>query len=184
LYSTNKLGKGNIFALAHFLKLRNIKIEYKPLARLKEGRALLGIAASAMDTSDGAISTLDQLMRLNNIGFELNGTWINSIEEGSIEIAKAVNIPTWLLLAGQHGEFELIFTIPQGNEFILLESAKKVGWRPLKIGKVIEEQKLLLPLYGSLKQIDTAYIRNLSFETGGNVEKYIKSLIEYDASLR
>lgn len=184
LYASNRLGRGNIFALAHFFKQSNLKMGYKPLARLKEGSALPGIASSAMDSSDGVISTLDQLMRLNNIGFKFDEDWINTIDEESFEISETVNIPPWLLLAGQHGEFELIFTVPKVKEKILLESAEKIGWKPLKIGKAIKEQKLLLPLYGSLKEIDTAYIRNLSSETGGNIEKYIVALIGYDASLK
>ena len=83
----------------------------------------------------------------------------------------------WLLLAGQHGEFELIFTIPP-------ESAVRLGTRagqhhqvPVPIGVVTERPGVLLPLDGETVELDTARIRNLPSEVGNNIEDYIGRLM-------
>ncbi len=43
----------------------------------------------------------------------------------ALKYVKNLNIPTWLLLAGQHGEFELIFTIPKDLKASFLEDIFK-----------------------------------------------------------
>jgi thiamine-monophosphate kinase len=74
-----------------------------------------------VDTSDGFISTIDRLMSLNEVGFELTEDLDKIIDEASLNFAEKLNIPSWLLFAGQHGEFELIFTIPKAIKAFLEE---------------------------------------------------------------
>lgn len=183
IYSTSKLGKGNGFALQKFNQLKPL-VEYKPTARLIEGKSLIGIANSCMDTSDGAISTLDQIMRLNNCGIELEKDWENFIDEESKSVCEKLDLPLWFLLAGYHGEFELIFSIAPDCESKLLSMAKKNKWNPIKIGQAIESQKLILNLYGKKREIDSSFIRNLAFQHSSNIKSYIKLLFEYDGVLR
>ena len=56
-------------------------------------------------------------------------------------MSENLNIPDWLLFAGQHGEFELIFTIPQNLNESFLEEASKNGFEPVELGKVIRRKK-------------------------------------------
>jgi thiamine-monophosphate kinase len=137
-----------------------------------------------MDTSDGMISTLDQLMRLNNVGFELREDWEKVIDENALKYSRNLNIPPWLLFAGQHGEFELIFTIPKTLNEAFLEEALLTGLKPIELGKVIPDNKVKIPLYGKMIPIDTAFIRNLPAETKGDINHYLKSLLEYDSGLK
>ena len=118
-----------------------------------------------MDTSDGLISTLDQLMRLNNVGFELTEKLEKIIDDDALKYSKKLNIPSWLLFAGQHGEFELIFTIPKKLNEAFLSEASKIGFNPIELGKVINEKEVIILLYGKMIPIDTAFIRNLPVET-------------------
>ncbi|MGA2623418.1 MAG: thiamine-phosphate kinase [Bacteroidota bacterium] len=184
LYATGVLGIGNAFALSQITQPGNSKLRFQPSARLNEGRALTGIASTCMDTSDGVIATLDQLMRLNGVGFEIDEEWERNLDPQSKELAGAFGIPSWLLLAGQHGEFELLFTIPKDRENLLHDAAGKVGWNPLRLGKAVEEQSISLPLYGRTVNLDTQRIRNLAFQADGDVGVYIKSLLEIDDELQ
>jgi thiamine-monophosphate kinase len=137
-----------------------------------------------MDTSDGLISTLDQLMRLNEVGFELTEDFDKIIDEASLNFAEKLNIPSWLLFAGQHGEFELIFTIPKALNEAFLEEASLTGFEPIELGEIIPEEEIRINLYEKLIPINSKFIRNLLFETKGDVNHYLKLLLEYDSELK
>jgi thiamine-monophosphate kinase len=184
IYSTGKLGKGNGFALQKFNQLEDLVIDYKPVARVNEGKSLIEIANCCMDTSDGAISTLDQIMRLNNCGIILNDDWEKIIDDESKAVCNQMGIPTWFLLAGYHGEFELVFSIDPDSESTLLDISKRNKWGPIKIGQAIESPELILKLYGKKRKIDSSLIRNLAFENSSNIKNYINALFEYDERLR
>ena len=46
--------------------------DYRPQARLGHGRALAPLASACIDTSDGLITSLDQLARLNQVGLRID----------------------------------------------------------------------------------------------------------------
>jgi thiamine-monophosphate kinase len=184
LYSTGKLGRGNAYAISKLISKTNSFSEYKPVARIKDSRLISNYASCCMDTSDGLISTLDQLMRLNSVGFEFKEDWEKVIDEIALKYTENKHIPSWLLFAGQHGEFELIFTIPQNLKQAFLEEALLNGFEPIELGKVILEEAVKIPLYNKMISIDTAFIRNLPAETKGDINHYLKLLLEYDSGLK
>jgi thiamine-monophosphate kinase len=183
VYSTGSLGTGNAYALEHYLHHENgtnSAIPYQPFARLREGHSIAGIASSCMDTSDGALATLDQLMRLNHIGFELNRDIESLLHPGARLTAAAAGIAAWLLLAGQHGEFELIFTVSPVNELNLFDAANRANWQPIHLGRVIPMEEIRLPLYDQCVSLDTGRIRNLAVESGNDMRMYIQELCLID----
>ena len=182
LYATGLLGAGNAFAAS--LLLANARSEFRPTARCKEGQALCGLATSCMDTSDGVLATLDQLMRVNNIGFELNGEWPEVLTPRAREISCNYGFPPWFMLAGHHGEFELLFTVPQEREDELMSRATEIAWEPVRLGNVIKRSECLLPLNGEMRVIDTQRIRNISFHTDGNICEYLNELRTIDNELQ
>jgi len=184
IYSSGKLGSGNAYAISKLVSKTNSLTEFKPNARIKECSLISKYASCCMDTSDGFISTLDQLMRLNDFGFEISTDLKKIIDDDALDYSKELNIPPWLLLAGQHGEFELIFTIPQNLKQAFFEEARKNGFNPVELGKVIIEKEVKIPLYGKMISIDTAFIRNLPIESNGDINHYLKSLLEYDSQLK
>jgi thiamine-monophosphate kinase len=184
LYSTGLLGKGNAFAIFKFFNSMNKIFEYQPIAKINEGRIIKDFASACMDTSDGVLSTLDQLMRLNNKGFKLDDDWENKIDKDSLKLANSSSIHPWLLLAGYHGEFELLFTIPQKLESEFLMKAKGINWIPIKLGVVIKDPKLKIPIYGKLVEIDSTKIRNLSSNLENGIDLYLKSLLTIDKEMR
>jgi len=184
LFSSGKLGSGNTYAISKLIEQNNFFTIYKPEARIKESLLISKYTSCCMDTSDGLIATLDQLMRLNDAGFEINSDWQKAIDEKALDYVKNINVPAWLLLAGQHGEFELIFTIPKNSKAAFLEESLRSGLEPIEMGKVIPEKEVKINIYGNLIPINTTLIRNLPTEANGDVKHYLKVLLEYDFQLK
>jgi len=181
LYLTHLAGLGNVFA---FLKLSRMNALvpgslYKPIARIREGRLLRGFASCCMDTSDGVLHTVDTLMRLNSCRFTLSNDWARICHPMACRICRIKNIPPWLVLAGLHGEFELVFTVSPQREQAFLEAAGKIGWIPVLIGDVCEGRGIAIQNSGRFIPIDTTAIRNLSEHTGPDVHSYIDRLIQF-----
>lgn len=183
LYTSGLLGKGNGFALWKYLHPEG-NYSYAPVARIEEGQTLARFASACMDTSDGVLATLDQLMRLNHTGFEFVEGWADILEPDAVAVARVCSIPDWLLYAGNHGEYELLFTVPSSRENDFLLAAATTRWSPLKLGSVIPEQQIRIQLEYGLRSIDGGYIRNLFSGFPVDIDACIKHLLEYDTMLR
>ena len=184
LFATGFLGQGNAYA---FIQLggdpqqKPLSFPYKPTARLKEGQWIRKFASSCMDTSDGALATLDQLMRLNHVGFVLDKNVEEMIHPEALSLSRAANIPPWMMLAGPHGEFELLFTIPPERFDPFIVSASFQEWEPICIGKVVEESPIRILLNEDFVSLDTGKIRNLFVEVNGNIEEFMKGLFRLES---
>jgi len=182
LYASGRLGRGNGFALAVFGNGRSGHFPggYLPRARVREGLLLPGAATSCMDSSDGLFSTLAQLAALNRVGFRIAEAWEDALDRTSLEIVRSAGLPAWLLLAGCHGEFEQIFTVGESRRDSFTEKAGSIGWNPVEIGTVTEGPGVLLPVCGGTRNIDVAYLRNLSFRRSGGIGKYLDAILQYE----
>ncbi|MCH8034549.1 MAG: hypothetical protein IH950_12445 [Bacteroidetes bacterium] len=183
LYSTGKLGIGNAYALTQ-LAGTECQIEYKPVAKLKAGKAIWRIASCCIDTSDGAIAAMDQLMRLNNVGIKMDLDWTTKLDTRSKSIMYESDIPLWFLLAGQHGEFELIFSVPSNKESILKKISSQYSLHFLRIGEVQNKKGFFLNINDHQVELPTERIRNIASLKNFNFNSYLKSLLEIDRSLQ
>ncbi len=183
LFSSGVLGSGNGFALNQHCG-KNGSYAYLPVARVKEGTLAAEFGSAGMDTSDGAIATLDELMRLNDVGFIFDERWESAIDNAATDLAKSVGIPPWFMLAGSHGEYELLLTIPKQMVDQFLARANVDGWNPIRLGTVTPEAGLRMKIYGRMRFIDSARLRNIFFEHATDVDYCIKQLLEYDYTLR
>jgi len=93
-------------------------------------------------------------------------------------ITRIKKIPSWLVLAGIHGEYELVFTVSPQKEKNFLDAAARIGWTPLLIGEVCEGEGVNIQNSDTLKPLDTAAIRNLSEQAGSDPQAYVKKLIQ------
>jgi thiamine-monophosphate kinase len=175
LYLSGPAGTGNAFALARFTHAD--PFPFFPVARIREGQLLPGRASACMDTSDGLLTTLDQLSRLNGIGFEIDSTWEEALDQASRSVFSGAGVPSWISLAGQHGEFELAFTIPQVREADFLKEAWSIGWKPKRVGTATAAMGIILPISGILHSIDTQAIRDLASLFSGDLKGYISGLL-------
>lgn len=180
LFATHRLGAGTAFALTQLEADRTgsrSTVDYRPLARLAEGQHLRRFATSCMDTSDGVLATLAQLGELNSVGFEFHQPVSEVVSANARLIAEAAQIPPWMLLAGPHGEFELLFTIPPGRREEFLTAASDQEWLPLELGRVMPSPGVRLQADGAREALDGGEVRNLFLEVRGDVERYIAELM-------
>ncbi len=198
IYVTGKVGNGNAFAAQKLLlqsekvdsRLRGNdnfsgrEIEFYPEAKLEWRNTLHKYSSSCIDTSDGILSSLDQLMRLNNIGFRFRNDWNETLDPSSKYLFAKHNLPLWLLLAGEHGEFELLFSIPQEKESEFLDAADRLNLNPIYLAEAKSEQSIRMELYEKEQIIDSEKIRNLGFEKDFTPSKYLQKLLEIDTLLK
>ncbi len=180
VYVTGPLGKGGALGLSKFA---GKNFQYKPAIRLAESNVIRKYAHCCIDTSDGLLYGLDQLMRLNNVGFTVDQGLNKIIDEDSARVARQLNIPAWLLLNGPHGEFELLFTINPADRNSLEVDASMIGWQPLLLGSVAENSEITLSIEGKERQIDTALLRNSFSVCKGDIKTYIHELLAYHQQL-
>jgi thiamine-monophosphate kinase len=185
IYSSERLGLGSAYALSAYSEMGNDKpLDYRPLARLKEGELLRRFASACMDTSDGLLATLDQLMRLNGTGFDVSTPLDQILHKAALDLACSSGIPPWLTLCGPHGEFELVFTIPPQRVDEFLQAARNIDWAPIYLGRVTETCNIMLNTGGGAKRVPTGAIRDLFSKVSGDLKRYISALLETDAAGR
>lgn len=181
LFCTGKLGAGNAFAAERMCGINRDGNTFLPMARLREGACVRSFASACMDTSDGLFATLDQLGRLNDVGFQLHAEWTSTIDPDALVAADAVGLSPWMVYAGPHGEFELVFTAHPGNAEVLLRVMGEAGMHPLLLGHVAATPGITLEGWGKIEQDDLAAIRNQPLENKEDVREFIVSLFALEA---
>ncbi len=192
IYTTGKIGIGNAYAAQKLLfnnqmdsRLRgNDNLRFFPEAKLEWRNILFKYATSCIDTSDGVLSSLDQLMRLSNVGFKFSNDWSETLEEKSKQFFHNYNLPLWLLLAGEHGEFELLFSIPAEKEKEFLNEANIINLNPVYLADAESVLNIKINLYNKEQILDSEKIRNLAFGKDFSPHKYLQKLMEIDEELK
>jgi len=171
LASTGFLGIGNLYAYQKLFGKGSEEVVYKPFARLQEGQILRSFASSAIDSSDGFFSSLEDMMGVNGMGFLIESEYEEILYPLIVEKAA---IPLPLFLAGHHGEYELVFTVPQDHWHALLEAGNHIGWRPKHIGRVVSTPGIHL----KDRVLPFGIIRKTWNDASDNFEAYFNRLIE------
>ncbi|MCD4689958.1 hypothetical protein K8S17_00690 [bacterium] len=186
VFITGRAGSGNALALARLSGLSDDvfpESDYRPSAKLAEGKALRSYAGAAMDTSDGVLTTLDQLMRLNGHGFEVDCDWPAILDEDVLAMCDRTGTPYWMMLAGPHGEFELIFTVPASRVEAFIVEAGRVGLAPIRVGTALEQAAIVLVLpSGRRIEIEMSELRNLLSASGHDLVRYLSEFREIGRS--
>jgi thiamine-monophosphate kinase len=175
LFASGLLGLGGALAAARWLSAETGgfgEADYRPRITLPFGRALRGVASACMDTSDGLVATLDQLARLNGLALRIERPLAELLGPEARRAAQDLGLPAFALLAGQHGEFELVFSVPVAS----LRRLEETGLQPVFLGRAEAGAGLL---FGS-QPVDGARVRNLWDETGGDVRAYARGLVALD----
>jgi thiamine-monophosphate kinase len=171
-------GIGSAIGLVRLAKLPEeyfTESSYRPIARIKEGQLIRNYATCCMDTSDGLLITLDQLLRLNNLGFVIESDWEKILSPEVFKLCVKAGIPYWFMTASIHGEFELVFTVPAERENSFLKAAKESNFHPIRLGIVQKKPSLVLTLLSEKKvEIDMVPLRNLWATIGGDLSSCIQ----------
>ena len=184
LFASAPVGRGTAYAVLQLQGTGLSSTTFRPRGRLAEGAVGRRYASACMDSSDGVIATLDELMRLNHIGFDLQTPVAAMLDPWALSVCQQTELPDWMMLAGPHGEFELLFTVPETNVGPFLDAATECDWHPVRLGRTTEYPALRLSVDGRKVTLDTTVVRNLFDEVGGNVDAYRDGLFQLDAGLR
>jgi thiamine-monophosphate kinase len=158
-------------------------MEFRPVGRLEEGQKLRGLASCCTDSSDGLIASIDQLARLNNTGVVIEASYLDFLHPVAYGICAQNNIPPWMMLAGPHGEFELIFTVSPDKSDMLTMAFLESECSPVRLGQIIAEPVVKMALNGKMISIPSAKIRNLFGEVHGITEKYLAGLFKINEDM-
>ncbi|RJP70984.1 MAG: thiamine-monophosphate kinase [Ignavibacteriales bacterium] len=185
IFLTGEIGRGNFEAASSLYEINSgegdelfekHKIIF-PL-RFREAELVSSYATSCIDTSDGLYKSLDIISEINECGFVVNNLpyfkpgidWINKI-----------GLPKECLLFGECGEYELLFTINQRDEKILIKDAEDIGIKLFCIGKITKEKSKILEIKNKQLLLNDFNIAARDFK---DHYEYIKCLTEYLISRR
>jgi thiamine-monophosphate kinase len=175
VFVSGLLGAGGAYAAAVLLGIGNMdEAAFRPTMRLREGMALRGIASSCMDTSDGFVATIDQVARINEVGIRITAAPAGLLHPTAAAARAVAGLPAFPFLASYHGEFELVFSVPPEKVSLLADRANAMGWKPIPVGIVEPEPGVR---FGNT-EIDSAKVRNAFALSAGNLDAYMRSLVE------
>jgi thiamine-monophosphate kinase len=178
VYASGRLG-GGALAVMRALGISTAG-DFRPYPRLREARLLAGWATACMDTSDGLVATLDQLSRLNGVGFDVTAPLADVLAPDVLAACRAAGLDPLLALAQPHGEFELVFTVPAVRAEAFEKHAREHGFEPVRLGvataSAAEVAALRFSSDGAPRVLDGARIRNLQDEVGSDPARYAVAL--------
>lgn len=148
---------------------------YRPIARMEAGQDLVGIATAAMDTSDGLFTTLETLKTLNDVSFDL--AWSPELLSSlARDYCSARGIPHSLLWFAEHGDFQLVVSVPEA----CLAVAQELVGDLAVLGRVTGNPftRILLP-DGTVRILDWAEVRGRLKRDSGGARKALPELADW-----
>jgi len=123
--------------LPGWLRRRVVEKICRPVARLREGIALNGVAAACTDSSDGLAASLYNLIRGTG-----NGILVEKlpVSEGLKEAVEVVGAPLSQMVLYGGEEFELAALIPERKWREAVRRVKRVGGSLIPVGRVISRK--------------------------------------------
>jgi thiamine-monophosphate kinase len=113
----------------------------RPQPRIALGRALRGVASSAIDISDGLLADLGHLLTASAVGAELAIDQLPLSPE-LLAAADLAQVRRWALTGGD--DYELCFTVPPAREPALAAAAAASATGVRRIGTVVAQPGLRL----------------------------------------
>lgn len=173
LYVTGPVGGGNAAGVRNLL---GEDAPWLPAARCAAGLALAGRAGACIDTSDGLVTAALMLADLNGLGMQIEDA-PELYDPAGLELAERLNLPRWLLAAGEWGEFELLFALAPEAEAEGLAALASAGVSPRRAGRLTAEREFAI-LREDGERIDALEIaRSLrAVERGGSMVEELAAL--------
>jgi thiamine-monophosphate kinase len=174
VFVSGLLGAGGALAASALLGIGSATEEaFRPATRLREGALLRRVAACCMDSSDGFVATIDQLARINDVGFRIDAHPADLLHPVAARVCAEAGMPAFPFIASHHGEFELVFTVAPAQVPVLEQRARALGWAPIPVG-VVERAPGVR--FGDIA-IDTVRLRNAFDDSGGDLAAYLRTLL-------
>ncbi|MBU0763425.1 MAG: thiamine-monophosphate kinase, partial [Bacteroidetes bacterium] len=138
--------------------------------RWEESKLIRSFARCCIDTSDGLANSLHLLSDINRTGFILDKV---PYYKPGLAAARLMNKPKELLLLGECGEYELLFTVAPGMENDFLEAANHGKLHFTKIGTITEHKERLLNHRNKILDLGNL---NISARRFPDVKEYLSCL--------
>jgi thiamine-monophosphate kinase len=182
LYCSGPMGLGSAYAFEILLASKEqTVVSYRPMPRLQAGDLVRQFGSTCIDTSDGFIHALCNLREVNDISFKIEIPFTKMAHPEVLRLHKDKQLPVWIFLAGPHGEFELVFTIPPKNEQKFLKEAEKMAWKPLRIGVCTKSPDCALrTIQGEYQAFNPCQIANLYVQSNSNPSTFLKQLLQLE----
>jgi thiamine-monophosphate kinase len=179
IYLTGEVGAGNLeaalmlYADHKLLKnmVKNHKTYFKP--RLKEAKQIRKYASSCIDTSDGLLNALNTIAEVNNVGYRINN--LPYLKEG-VRACGLISKPTELLLMGECGEYELMFTLKEKDEQEFLNKVTKGKLSVTRIGEIVNKGQKVMHQKGRQILLNDFNLLGRDYD---DVKEYLKDLTKY-----
>ncbi|WP_131783718.1 thiamine-phosphate kinase [Legionella gresilensis] len=165
------VGLGNLFAFNRLFL--NKPAQFFPIAPLEFMHYVAPFATSCIDISDGVMDALEMLAKINNVGIQLNNSK-TYLHHQVIQAANQHGFPAEVFLAGHHGDFEILFTIPVESLEKFLAICKLNDFCPLIIGNISLKQGVTL----ANKNFPPNTFRSIWEQYSHDIEYYLKILLE------
>jgi len=148
-------GRKEAYAISRTVIKRLVSKHLDPEPRVTLGQALAasGLVKTAIDISDGIATDIAHICKSSKIGAEV---WASEIPisralKGAYKILGIS--PLNLALTGGE-DFELLWTVSKKNESKVRKIAAEVlGYRPFRIGKIVQGDRVLLKTSQGAKEI-------------------------------
>lgn len=176
IFMTGTVGAGNMEAALRIFNPDNGNIPIQFIPRHREAKLIAKYAGCCIDTSDGTAVSLKIIAELNNIGFEITDT---NYDLHSYRFAERMNIPKELLLLGECGEYELLFTIAKEKAAMFREEAKQENLHFKAIGEITSAEKKVINTPEVFIDLSEFNIRGRGFSSEKDYIKELTKYIEY-----
>ena len=179
LYISGRIGQGSALAISRFENRHSHIFDesfYRPVARLHESNVVACFASSCMDTSDGLLPTLHEITTINEIGVIIEESIESFMDAEAVTTARILGIPLWMMMAGPHGEFELVFTIPREYEDLFVVEAGKTGWYPIRIGHISDGNGIQIRNHEYHLRFDMQMMEEVMGSFNGSIPRIIESI--------
>ncbi len=107
---------------------------YRSTPRVLAGQALLGIANSAIDISDGLVADLQHILKRSNVGANLDVGLLPVSQELIQFVGDTTQALQYALTSGE--EYELCFTVPEENKGTIESALAHCGVKVTCIGQI------------------------------------------------
>ncbi len=106
---------------------------HQPQPRVALGRALQGLAHSALDISDGLLADLGHILERSKVGAEV---WLKAIPQSNTVSAHSHQNEVQSMILSGGDDYELCFTAPAKNRHRIAEIGQKLGLTMAIIGQI------------------------------------------------
>lgn len=187
IYSTAKPGKGNSLVAERWLNKAQVlsnEADFLAHARVKEAQTIKSYATSMIDSSDGFLNSLDLLVRVNGKGISCPQSLDTLLHPLAEQARSKYSLSSWTLLAGEFGDYELIFSIPSALSDTFEAEYRKQFNDLVLIGEVTAQPGVHLKNSSGASIIyDASIARNLYRDRSNDQQAYMKAFLNLGKDL-